>query len=134
MYTIVIFAWRKAGITPAAFKKHYETSHVPLLKSLAGDLFPKSHSRSYIARTPSGDAEDPSNAAHPATALAGGPEAFDYDAYAELAFEDDAAFKQFFGCVTQPENAKKIADDESHFLDRSKMTIAVIDEKNVTER
>jgi len=130
--TAIIYATRKEGITPIEFKKHYEESHIPLLKSISGDLFPKSHTRFYVQRTHTGDSDDKSNKAYPATVLVGAQEAFDYDAYAELVFEDVQAFRQFMGCVRQPEAAKKIAEDEKHFLERSKMVAALVDDVKVT--
>ena len=130
--TAIIYATRKQGVTPAEFKKHYEESHVPLVKSISGYLFPKSHTRFYVQRTHTGDPSDKPNKGYPATVLVGGQEAFDYDAYAELVFEDMQAFQQFMGCVTQPEAAKKIAEDEEKFLERSKMIAALVDDVKVT--
>lgn len=57
---------------------------------------------------------------------------FDYDAFAELKFKDQAAFGEFFGCVTLAENAEKIAADEEKFLDRNRMTVVVVGETHVT--
>lgn len=132
VYSVIIFAWRKPGTSPAQFKQHYENSHVPLVKSLAGPLFPKTHTRHYIQRNPTNDAADSSNKAHPATVLVGEQDDFSYDAYAELVFQDVPAFQQFFGCITGEENAKKIAADEEQFLDRAKMRAVAVDETTVT--
>jgi EthD domain len=51
------------------------------------------------------------NADHSATVLVGAQAGFDYDAFAELVFQDDAAFQAFFACVGQAEAAEKIAKD-----------------------
>jgi hypothetical protein len=40
--TILIFAYRKLGTTPERFRDHYEGSHVPLIKEIAGEHFPLS--------------------------------------------------------------------------------------------
>jgi len=130
--TVIIYATRKQGMTPADFKQHYEESHVPLVKSIAGNHFPKSHTRFYVQRTHTGDPNDKTNEAYPATVFVGGQEAFDYDAYAELVFEDMPALQQFMGCCMEPEAAKKIAADEEKFLERSKMTIGLVDDVKVT--
>ena len=50
-FTILIFAYRKPGLTPAQFRIHGEQIHIPLIKSLTGPLFPLSHVRRYIHRT-----------------------------------------------------------------------------------
>ncbi|KAL1629224.1 hypothetical protein SLS56_005447 [Neofusicoccum ribis] len=76
-YTVLIFAYRKPGLTPEEFKNHYENVHVPLIKSIAGDKFPLSHPRSYINRTES--KEDQGNS-FPATVLAATQDDFCYDA------------------------------------------------------
>ena len=134
-YIILIFAYRKRGLSPAAFKSRYESSHVPLVQSIAGPHFPKTHTRRYIERSESNISSaannGTTNANHPATVMVGTQADFDYDAIAELTFEDAAAFQTFFGLVSQPEAAEKIAKDEEMFLDRARTRIAVVDECNV---
>jgi hypothetical protein len=122
-YSILIFASRKEGTHPAEFKNHYETSHVPLIKSLAGPLFPISHTRTYLHRSKDEADNEP---AYPATVLVGSQADFQYDAFAELKFKDEAAFGAFYGCVTSSENAAKIAADEELFLNRGKMSVVVV--------
>ncbi|KAI1811965.1 EthD domain-containing protein [Poronia punctata] len=134
-YSVLIFAFRKPGITPEQFKKHYEESHVPLVRQLAGALFPLSHTRRYIHRSETaagtGTVRNPST---PATVLIGSQEEFDYDAFAELTFEDAGAFQTFFGHMQQPDIAAKIAEDEDEFLDRARMTVVVLGETIETKR
>lgn len=36
-YSVLIFAYRKPGTTPEQFRAHYEGSHVPLVKEIAGE-------------------------------------------------------------------------------------------------
>jgi EthD domain len=48
------------------------------------------------------------NADHPATVLVGAQAGFDYDAFTELVFQDDAAFQALFACVGQAEAAEKL--------------------------
>ncbi|KAK9422224.1 putative EthD domain-containing protein [Seiridium unicorne] len=118
-HSILIFAYRKPGTTPEQFRAHYEGSHVPLVKELAGAHFPLSHTRRYIHRT-EGQGETERNAQNPATVLIGTQVDFDYDAFAELTFEDVSAFQTFMGIMQKPENAERIAADEEKFLDRSR--------------
>ena len=100
-FTVLIFSYRKAGTIPTAFKSHYGSRHVPLLQSLTGSHFPKSHKRYYIQR--SEDAADTSNKNYPATVLVGTQPGFQCDAFAELTFDDAAKFQTFMGIVSQGE-------------------------------
>ncbi|KAK1150133.1 hypothetical protein N8T08_000032 [Aspergillus melleus] len=88
--TIIAFLTRKSGLTPTEFRTHYETTHIPLLKELAGPHFPIAHKRFYLPRTRASDAveADHSNTAYPAPVLAGESADFQYDVYAELTFRD----------------------------------------------
>jgi hypothetical protein len=51
VFSIIIFSYRKSGTTPEQFKTYYERSHIPLVRELAGDDFPLSHTRYYVQRT-----------------------------------------------------------------------------------
>lgn len=133
-YTILIFAYRKPGTTPEQFRAHYENTHVPLIRELAGEHFPVSHTRRYVQRAPGEGEGTERNADYPATVLLGSQADFDYDAFAELAFSDATHFQAFFGLTQQPENAARIAADEEHFLDRSKMPVVVLGETTVTAK
>lgn len=128
-YSILIFAYRLPSLTPSEFRSHWENSHIPLVKSIAGNHFPLSHTRRYIHRGVGGD-----DNSHPASVLVGTQQDFEYDGIAELMFEDENAFQTFFGIITQPEAAAKIAEDEEKFLDRKRMTAVVVGETTVTER
>ena len=129
---VIIYAYRKPGLDLQTFKERYE-AHIQLVKRLSGDDFPLSHKRMYIART---TIEDPQagennknstrNALTPATVLVGQQTDFDFDAYAELTFADQAAFQTFSAKVMAPEAAAQIAADEEGFLDRRKLGIALL--------
>lgn len=131
-YIVLIFVYRKTGLSPAEFKSHSESSHLPLLQSLAGPLFPRSHARRYIQRIPGSTEGGADNANHPATVLVGTPADIEYDAFAEMIFDDEAAFRAFIACVSQPEAAERIAKEEEMFLDRAKKRIVLVDECLVT--
>lgn len=132
-YTILIFAYRLPHLSPAAFKDYYETSHIPLLRSIAGPLFPNSHTRNYISRSehPQGDVN---NSTYPAAVLIGTQQDFEYDAIAELTFDNETAFQAFFGRISEPLAAKRIADDEDQFLDRAKLKAVLLEETTVTKK
>ncbi|KAI0553954.1 EthD domain-containing protein [Xylaria curta] len=134
-YSVLIFAYRKPGTTPEQFKAHYEGSHVPLVRELARASFPLSHARRYLHRSENqADSNTVRNLSTPATVLIGTQDDFDYDAIAELTFEDAAAFQTFFGRMQQPEIAAKIAADEEKFLDRTRMPVVVLGDTTETRR
>lgn len=134
-YTIVAFIWRKPGLSPTEFKSHYETSHIPLLLSLTGPLFPLSHSRFYLGRNASDtSSSDTTNANHQPTVFAGTPNDFDYDVLATLIFEDTIAFEAFHARLREPEVASKLAEDEERFMDRQKLKVAAVDQPLVSTR
>lgn len=121
VFTVLIFAYRKAGVSAAEFKAHFESSHVPLIKSIAGPLFPLSHTRRYIER--SGD---------DAKVLIGTQADFEYDVIAELTFADEASFGAFYGTMQKEENAARLESDENAIADRSKTKVVVIGETITT--
>ena len=71
---------------------------------------------------------------YPATVLVGSQPDFQYDAFAELIFEDASKFQTFMGIVSQEEAREKLAKDEELFLDRGRLTAVVVGETVVTER
>ena len=137
-FTILLFLYRNPNLSPSAFKAHYETTLIPLLRSIAGDTFPTSHTRRYIRRSePNPDepeAEEGINAKYSITVLLGKQTDFEYDAFAELIFDDEVAFKSFMAVVGKNENAKKLAEDEEKFLDRSRMKAVVVGETIATTK
>ena len=90
---------------------------MPLIQKLAGDLFPKSHARHYVQRSPAVDSplESISNADHPATALVGDQADFDYDAFAVLTFDNKAAFEALHARMSQKGATEELAADEESF-------------------
>ncbi|KAJ5368334.1 uncharacterized protein N7496_008094 [Penicillium cataractarum] len=126
--TVFIYAYRKPGLSLEDFKTHYE-AHVDLIKRLTGDDFPLSHKRSYVARNTvevAAEGASDRNALTPATVIVGQQADFDFDAYAELTFADQAAFQAFGAKVYAPEAAAQIAADEEKFLDKSKLSIVML--------
>ena len=57
---------------------------------------------------------------------------FQYDAFAELTFDDAAKFHTFMGIVSQRETKKIIARDEEIFLDGARMAAVVVGEMVAT--
>lgn len=120
-----INAYRRPGISHAAFKDHYEKKHVPLLKSIAGDTFPLSHKRYYP------DVNGPRTKER----LIKGPASeFSMDAFTTLTFSDEAAFKRFFAKVSEPKAAEAIRKDENEFLDSDRLAIIILGDVQETTR
>ena len=124
-------------MSPAEFRDYYENTHMPLLHSLTGSVFPTTHTRLYLIRTPKDpSSSDVTNANHVVTVYEGKPEDFDFDAYAELVFESLeklGAFAQRLGEVLAAEDGIFQAD-ESAFLDISRRKVVVVDGPVVTEQ
>ncbi|KAJ5779805.1 Dimeric alpha-beta barrel [Penicillium paradoxum] len=131
---ISVFLYRNPRLSPEEFRRRYE-AHVKMIKRMTGEDFPLSHHRNYIARNtveipPEGST--PRNAFTPATILRGQQADFDFDAYAELTFADQAAYQAFAAKIYAPDAAAQIAADEEKFLDRLKLGIALVEEVRVT--
>ncbi|PVI00357.1 hypothetical protein DM02DRAFT_527236 [Periconia macrospinosa] len=128
VFSFFLFVTRKPGLTPAAFKKYWDEKHVGLIKSIAGEHFPITHTRHYIARP----AEE--NSTWPAAILIGSQEDFTYDGIAELVFQDEQAFQTFFAIVSTPEAAAQLAADEEIFIVREKTKAVVKGDTSITSR
>ncbi|KAK1149248.1 hypothetical protein N8T08_006469 [Aspergillus melleus] len=126
---LTITACRKPGLSPTAFRTHYE-AHVELIKRLAVDTFPLCHRRSYLLRTavsaPPGGATS-RNPNTPATVLRGTQSDFDFEVTAELTFFDQAALDRFVERVQEPHVAKEIAADKEKIVERSTVVVAMLD-------
>lgn len=131
-FTVVLFAYRKPGMSPEAFRDHYETVHVPLMKELGGSLFPVSHTRQYISRTKAHfpDAEQP----YPPVLISGSPSDFSYDAITEMVFEAKDDFLKFSAILASPEVAPKVAQDCGAFLDMTRAPSMVVMEPKCETR
>ncbi|KAJ6443501.1 FtsJ-like methyltransferase [Purpureocillium lavendulum] len=129
VFKVLLFAYRKPGLTPTEFRDYLEGKHMMLLKQLFGTLFPTSHVRRYIHRT-----EAESGDAPPATVLVGSQADFEYDAISELTFENEDAFKGFFTKYQSKEVAAAIQQDEEHFLDSGRMRAVVLGEVHETTK
>jgi pyoverdine/dityrosine biosynthesis protein Dit1 len=119
-FRILIKVYRKSDMTPEGFQSHYEDTHMPLVKSLAGSQFPLSRTRRYIQC--SSDAV--SNYA--AVILSGTQENFDYDALTEMVFEDEVTLQSFFGFMNAPGVKETIDADCAKFMDLTKVQLVVL--------
>lgn len=117
--SILVFAYRKPGITPEQFRDYYEEKHIKLIKELAGNDFPISHTRRYIHRT-KGNGVTEHNPDYLATVFVGEQADCEYDCCSELIFANPAALLAFKEAMAQADKAAQIAADEEEFLDRSR--------------
>ena len=133
-YTVLIFCSRKDGFTPSQFRDYAENNHMPVFRSLAGDTFPRVHSRRYLDQQST--STNPDNATGTAggneykpTVLFGAAEFFDYDLIVEHIHDSEDAFNAFFAKVMgDPEVAAKLAEDEAKFMNRDSTKAVVIGE------
>ena len=113
--TVLIFSTRKADLSPEEFKDYYENNHIPLVKRLTGDQFPKSNTRHYIT---SGAAAQPAF-------IVGQPSDLSWDSVTVLNFADDEHFNKCMAVYQEEETQKQFAADEEKFLDRASLKIVI---------
>lgn len=106
---------------------------MPLLVSVMGPVFPKTHTRFYLSKHAATEASGP-DAAYVPTVFVGTNQDFDYDVYCELVFHDVEEFQAFFARIGEPEVARVVGEDEEKFLDRKMMRSVAVDEPVVTGR
>ncbi|KAK2733130.1 hypothetical protein FQN55_003744 [Onygenales sp. PD_40] len=123
---VVLLSYRKPDIPPEEFKAHYDGTHVPLMKSLLGPLFPLSHTRRYIQRILNTGNSANLNTQYPATVLSGAQADFGFDAVTEMVFEDQDTFQKFTAACMAPEVAEKVREDCEKFLDLERGTPMVV--------
>jgi uncharacterized protein (TIGR02118 family) len=108
VFKVFAYMAKHHDITSDAFIDYYENHHVPLVLSLAP--MPRVYKRNYLVRGDTANLESP---------------AIDFDGITELAWDDRAGFENWITRLGVPQ----IAEDEARFLDRSKTTAYVIDER-----
>lgn len=126
-FTVMMLVFRNPAMTPDQFKEHYENIHIPLMKSLAGDIFPLAHTRHYIQRAGSADG-------YPATVLTGGQSDFNFDCVSTLSFEDQAGFEKMSSLLSEPEIAPKVGEDCGTFMDAARTKTVIIGETTKATR
>lgn len=147
-YTITALIYRKPGLTPAEFRTHYDTVHVPLLKSLVGESFPITHTRNYVMRT---HADAPSDGSAPKrsptpsaqnsasddwlpTLYKGQPSDFPFDSVTVMVWENKAVFDRFCEIFYQEEVQKAMREDEEKFKDTRFEMVCALEEPVFTAR
>ncbi|MCO5556419.1 hypothetical protein L7F22_009968 [Adiantum nelumboides] len=106
-----------------AFYDHYENVHMPLIRELAGDKIP------HQPQPPLRRAHWPELKERMVQPSECG-EGIDYDAVAELNFEDEAHNLAYWKVLYAPEAQGRLTEDEYKFMDRSKLRIVSMYRKN----
>ena len=119
MYKVMWLLKRKAGISHAQFREHYENSHVRLAHQHIGHLMLE-YKRNYKTETWGGGVP---------TEVGGGfgPCEWDYDCVTEWEIPHEAAFDQINAIFADPVIGKIFHDDEEHFLDRDSILLIKCD-------
>ncbi|KAH7139205.1 EthD domain-containing protein [Dendryphion nanum] len=134
-YSVILFITRKPTLTTEQFRNHWENVHIPLLQDITGHLFPKLFTRRYLARTERQGFGGPANRDRPLLVLRGNLETeFDFDAIAEMTFESEKAFHEFYKCTYEAEAARKLAADEDSFLDPGKTKTVVVGDTTYNDK
>jgi hypothetical protein len=114
MIKAIFLLKRKAGITHAQFREHYENSHAKLGQKYFGHLM-TGYVRNYIA------------------AVRLSPPGWDYDCVTEWVLRDEAALDEFQRIMEDPAIFKTFHDDEEHFLDRSAWVMTISRQDDVVD-
>jgi uncharacterized protein (TIGR02118 family) len=117
MIKMIAVCYRNPELTREEFRHHYDTQHVPLVKSLMGGNLTR-YVRNYVCD--GGTDFDVGNA----------PE---YDCITEFYFPDAEAFKRAVAAVESPENAPAVRADEKRFLDVSRLEMTIVVEEERTD-
>ena len=125
-YVVIMYLTRKQGMSPAEFKSHYESNHVPLIVSIFGDLMPTLYSRRYIERS--------DEAPHDANVLIGQQTDFPYDCITELVFDNKQKLDAFNAVYYRPDIQNTIQEDEARFAQHDKLVAVKIEDVRESSR
>jgi hypothetical protein len=109
-FTALVFGTKLATLNLTAYASHYDTVHIPLVKSLTGPNFPVIHTRHYF-----GDNAAFVNASAPV----------DWDSMAVMEFRDQAHALAFLGIVGKGEGKREVEEDEHLFMAGAPRTVIV---------
>ncbi|KAI0838427.1 EthD domain-containing protein [Hypoxylon sp. FL0890] len=124
-YTIIALLKRKQGLTPLQFRTHYDTVHLPLLKSLVGSAFPITHTRNYVSRAPTSRTSDhsPDESYPPTVMYQGNSRDVAFDVVTIMTWDTKESWDEFLEIFSSQHVADKIGEDEEAFLDRGRKII-----------
>ncbi|KAG9192639.1 hypothetical protein G6011_11373 [Alternaria panax] len=127
-YTVVLFVTRNPNLTSEQFRDHYEHTHIPLAHSLLAPCWPIDFKRRYLARISRKGFGGPANPDRPPLMLRGEMNELDCDCIAEMTFDSEVHFQDFYKKIYAKENAALLARDEEKFLETRKTSVIVVGE------
>jgi uncharacterized protein (TIGR02118 family) len=123
MIKIVCLLKRKAGTTRAQFREYYEANHAPLIESKMP--YYDEYYRNYIA-----DTQD-YETGHLDNKLV---KELDFDVITELTFSSQENYEKLIAALSDPVIGAQVTADEENFMDRSKMSVYVVEEARSTRQ
>ncbi len=118
MIKFIALLKKKAGMSREAFIEYYENNHVPLIRECIPSI--SEYRRSYVL------SEHMFVAGHNPDVA---PPAPPFDVITELWFTDMDKYKEMHAATADPAVGDRIRQDEEKFLDRSQMTMFLVDER-----
>lgn len=109
----IVLLKRKAGMSPEAFREHYENNHIPLGAKFIGHLLVE-FSRHYPGVMSDFASDDWDNGR-----MSGEDVGCGYDAISVYRFRDEAAMAEMAEILKKPEVSRALSEDENRFLDRA---------------
>lgn len=110
MIKMIAILKRRPGMSFADFKKHYETSHVPLVSGMMGK-----HLKAYVRNYSDGPNPFPVGRAN------------EFDCVTEFHYDSMEELMAAAAEVEKPENAPLVREDERRFLDIDNVVVYVAD-------
>jgi len=108
MFKVMLFAKRKAGISPEDYRRHYEEVHAPLAIKAVG-VGIRRYVRNYVDHPPDG------------------PE-LAFDSVTEFWWNSRAVYDAWKATYAKDGIGAAVVADEHDFMDRSTMRVAYVDE------
>ena len=115
MFKVMWLLRRKAGISHAQFKEHYERSHVVMAQKYIGHLLIE-YKRNYKTETWGGGVPTDTGGGF-------GPIDWAYDCITEWVMKDESALDKINAIFAHPVIGKEFHDDEANFLDRDSVIL-----------
>lgn len=117
VYTVMVMAPRKAGVSHETFKNRYE-QHMRMIADLSGDAAPLSHTRYYPLHD---------NLTGKPKLLSGNEDEMPYSVVVLMEFADEQAFGRFCAALATEEAKAKVEADEAGFWEREGMQVMVVE-------
>jgi hypothetical protein len=125
---VLCFTTRKPTLSFTDYKTYYETIHSRNIYTLFGPHSPSTYSRHYVSRSSDGTSDHIPSTGSPITFLTGRALDFPYDCVTVMTWDSEEAYVAMTEKFQDPEVARRFAEDEERFLDRSKTVLMSLGE------